>query len=138
MIHYLPKSMPYAKRLVTGLLAVTLLCGCSGVIKPPQGHGLLDSPLTGTPDRVACLRAAHLSVRALGPTQLRIGPAPAGATVTFEPTPGAAEALQIKGVRSAQGSELIGAALLYPHQASNAQLTAIEDCLSISVPEPKP
>ncbi|MFL5824794.1 MAG: hypothetical protein ACJ764_15290 [Solirubrobacteraceae bacterium] len=129
--------MPHAKRLVTVLGTVTLLCGCSGVVKPPRGHGLLDSPLTGSPDRVACLRAAHLPVQVVDPTQLQIGPLPSGPTVKFEPTPGAAEALQIEGTHPAQGAELIGAALLYPHQASNSELTAIEDCLSVDVKEPK-
>ena len=129
--------MPPAKRLVTVMGAVTLLCGCSGVVKPPRGHGVLDSPLTGDPDRVACLRSAHLPVQVVGPTQLQIGALPAGPTVKFEPTPGAAEALLIDGVRSAQGAELIGAALLYPHQASGSELTAIEDCLSVAVREPK-
>src|SRR4051794_25103332 len=129
--------MPYAKRLVTVVGAVTLLCGCSGVVKPPQGRGRLDSPLTGNPDRVACLHSAHLPVQVVGPTQLQIGTPPAGATVKFEPTPGAAEALQIQGVRSAQGSEMIGAALLFPHQASASELSAIEDCLAVAVREPK-
>ena len=129
--------MPYAKRLVTVLGAVTLLCGCSGVVKPPQGRGQLDSPLTGSPNRLACLRAAHLPVEVVGPTELQIGAPPTGATIRFEPTPGAAEALQIKGVRSAQGAELIGAALLFPHNAPDSQLTAIENCLAVDVREPK-
>jgi hypothetical protein len=124
-------------RLVTVLAAVTLLCGCSSVVKPPQGHGLLDSPLTGNPNRVACLRAAHLPVQIVGSSQLQIGTLPSGPTVRFEPTAGAAQALQIQGVRSVQGAELIGAALLLPHQGSNTELTAIENCLSVGVVEPK-
>jgi hypothetical protein len=129
--------MPHAKRLVAGLLAVTwLLSGCSSVAKPPQGHGRVDSPITNSPDRVACLRSAHLPVRVVGPTALRIGSPPAGARVTFEPTPGAAQALQIEGDRSAQGAEVIGAALLYPNQASAGELTQIENCLSQGVTEP--
>jgi hypothetical protein len=129
--------MPQAKRLLAGLLAVTwLLSGCSSVAKPPQGHGQVDSPITNNPDRVACLRSAHLPVRLVGPTALRIGSPPAAARVTFEPTPGAAQALQIEGVRSAQGAEVIGAALLYPNQASAGELTQIENCLSQDVTEP--
>jgi hypothetical protein len=128
--------MPHAKRLVAGLLAVTWLCGCSSVVKPPQGHGLLDSPLTGNPDRVACLRAAHLSVHAVGSTQLQIGSPASGARVTFEPTVGAAQAIQIEGARWAQGAEVIGAALLYPDHASAGELTSIENCLSQGVKEP--
>lgn len=128
--------MPYAKRLLAALVAVTWLGGCSSVVKPPQGHGVPDSPLTGNPDRVACLRAAHLPVQVVGSTGLRIGSPPAGARVTFEPTAGAAQSLQIDGARSVQGAEVIGAALLYPDHAPPAQLSEIEDCLSQGVREP--
>ena len=73
----------------------------------------------------------------VGPSQLQIGPLPTGATVEFQPTAGAAEALQIQGVRSAQGAEVVGAALLYPHRAPSWELTDIENCLSVDVKEPK-
>jgi hypothetical protein len=129
--------MPNVKRLVAVLGAVTLLCGCATTVKPPRGRGQVDSPLSNSPDRVACLRGAHLPVRQVGPTTLQIGPASGGATVTFEPTAELAEGLQLRGVRSAQGAEVIGAALLYPHQAPDSQLSAIEDCLSAGVREPK-
>lgn len=125
--------MLQAKRLVTGLAAVTLLCGCSAALKPPQGHGRIDSPLTNHPNHVACLRGDHLHVRVLGPTRLQVGQPPDGATVQFEPTPGAAQALQIEGTRSVQAAEVIGTALLYPYHASNAVVTDIEDCLSVDV-----
>lgn len=128
--------MPRAKRLVAGLLAVTWLGGCSSVVKPPQGHGVVDSPLTNNPNRVACLRAAHLPVQVMGPTALRIGSGPGAARVSFEPTPGAAQALQLQGVRSAQGAEVIGAALLYPDQATDGRLNQIEHCLDQGVTEP--
>jgi hypothetical protein len=129
--------MPQAKRLVPFLGAVTLLCGCASTVKPSQGRGQVDSPLTNNPDRVACLRAAHLRVRAVGLTTLQIGTVPATATVRFQPTAGAAEALQLQGVSSAQGAEVIGSALLYPHGAPDSELSAIEDCLSVGVKEPK-
>lgn len=128
--------MPRAKRLVAGLLAVTWLGGCSSVVKPPQGHGVVDSPLTNNPNRVACLRAAHLPVEVVGSTSLRIGAAPGSPRVTFEPTAGAAQTLQLEGVRSIQGAEVIGAALLYPEQASGGELTQIENCLDQGVSEP--
>src|SRR5579884_2576519 len=89
------RSMPRTKRLVAGLLVVIWLGGCSSVVKPPQGHGVVDSPLTTNPDRVGCLRSAHLPVRVVGPTSLQIGTTPGAALVTFEPTPGAAQALQL-------------------------------------------
>ncbi len=129
--------MPQAKRLVAVLGAVTLLCGCATTVKPARGRGQVDSPLTSDPNRLACLRAAHLPVQEVGPATLQIGPLPAGATVRFQPTAGLAEGLQLQGVRSAQGAEVIGAALLYPHQAPGWQLTAIENCLAAGVKEPK-
>lgn len=127
--------MPRTKRLVAGLLAVTWLGGCSSVAKPPQGHGVVDSPLTNNPNRVACLRAAHLPVQVMGPTALRVGSGTGAPRVTFEPTAGAAQALQLEGVRSAQGAELIGAALLYPEQGSDGELARIENCLDQGVSE---
>jgi hypothetical protein len=128
--------MPRTKRLVAGLLAVTWLGGCSSVVKPPQGHGVVDSPLTTNPNRVACLRAAHLPVRVTGPTALRIGSGSGAARVSFEPTAGAAQTLQLEGLRSAQGAEVIGAALLYPDQAPDGELSQIEGCLDQGVSEP--
>lgn len=129
--------MPQAKRLVAVLGAVTFLCGCATTVKPPRGRGQVDSPLTSNPNRVACLRAAHLPVQQVGRTTLQIGPLPAGATIKFQPTAGLAEGLQLQGVRSAQGAEVIGAALLYPHRAPDSQLTAIENCLAVGVKETK-
>jgi hypothetical protein len=125
--------MHHAKRLVTGLAAVTLLCGCGVTLKPSQGHGVVDSPLTTHPDRLACLRADHLHVTVLSDTSIRIGEPPSAALVRFAPTPGIAQGYQIQGVRSYQGAEVIGAALLYPEHASNALLTDVEDCLSVDV-----
>ncbi len=129
--------MSHPKRLLAALGATTLLCGCATTAKPPQGRGQIDSPLTTSPDRVACLRAAHLAVQEVGPTTLQIGPMPAGPTVQFQPTAGLAEGLQLRGVRAAQGAEIIGAALLYPHNGSDSEVTAIENCLSVGVKEPK-
>jgi hypothetical protein len=129
--------MPQAKRLVAVLGAVILLSGCATTVKPPRGRGQVDSPLTNDPNRVACLRAAHLHVQEVGRTTLQIGPLPAGATIRFQPTAGLAEGLQLQGVRWAQGAEVIGAALLYPHHAPDWQLTAIENCLGAGVKEPK-
>jgi hypothetical protein len=51
--------------------------------------------------------------------------------VTFLATPGAAQYAQISG--SAQGAEVIGAALLYPNQAPDSELSLIENCLSSGV-----
>jgi hypothetical protein len=128
--------MPPAKRLVASLLAVIWLGGCSSVVKPPEGHGQIDSPLTQNPNRLACLRAAHLAVAWTSRSGVEIGSGPSKARVTFEPTPGAAQAVQLKGARSVQGAEVIGAALLYPDQARAGTLTEIENCLAQGVTEP--
>jgi hypothetical protein len=125
--------MHHAKRLATILAAMTLLCGCSAALKPPQGHGRVDSPLTTHPNHLACLRADHLRVLVVSPIELQIGQPPDGATVKFEPTAGIAQGVQIEGVRSDQAAEVIGTALLFPNHASNAVLTDIEDCLSVDV-----
>jgi hypothetical protein len=72
-----------------------------------------------------------LPVQLVGPTGMQIGPLPGGPTVEFEPTPGTAQGIQING--QAQGAEVIGSALLYPHTASDAELKLIETCLAKGV-----
>jgi hypothetical protein len=68
----------------------------------------------------------------VSPTRLQVGgPAPAGATIVFASTPGAAQADQIIG--SAQGAEVIGSALVYPNQAPDSLLNGIEACLAQGV-----
>ncbi len=56
---------------------------------------------------------------------------PYGPTVYFEPTPGAAQEMQING--QVQGAEVIGSALLYPNQASDQLLTTVEGCVAQGV-----
>jgi hypothetical protein len=123
--------MPPVKLAVASGVAAILLCACASAVKPPQGHGKIDDPRINNPDRVACLRHDHLPVQFVGRTGLQIGPLPTGPSVWFAPTPGAAQADQIEALT--QGAEAIGAALLYPHQASDGELTLIEDCLSKGV-----
>jgi hypothetical protein len=141
-----PKRLPIARRarrlgpwpaIVPVILA---LAGCGAVrVQPttPAGsatlasRGKVDSQLTDVHNHLACLQADHLSVQVLSPTKLQVGAAPAGATIVFTPTAGAAQAQQIDG--NAQGAEVIGPALLYPNQASGSQLTGIEDCLDQGV-----
>ena len=55
----------------------------------------------------------------------------AALNVAFAPSPGSAEGEQMTG--QAQGAEVIGAALLYVHQAPDAELAKIEDCLDQGV-----
>jgi hypothetical protein len=119
--------MPRAKSVAAIGAAALLLCGCGAVVKPPGGRGKVDDPRTES-GRLECLRADHLPVAKVGRTALQIGALPAGPTVLFEPSNGAAEARKVEG--SAQGAEVIGSALLYPHQAPDAELTKIENCVA--------
>lgn len=123
--------MPHAKPAVALGAAVILLCGCSSVITPPQGRGKIDDPRVDNPNRLACMQQDKLPVQLVGPTGMQIGPLPGGPTVEFEPTPGTAQGTQING--QAQGAEVIGSALLYPHAASDAELKLIETCLAKGV-----
>jgi hypothetical protein len=123
--------MPHAKPAVALSAVAILLCGCSSVVTPPQGRGKVDDPRIDAPNHIACLRQDKLPVQLVGGTGVQIGPLPSGPTVQFEPTPGAAQSVQIQA--QAQGAEVVGAALLYPHAASDAELSAIESCLAVGV-----
>ena len=67
----------------------------------------------------------------VGTTGLQIETKPIGPTVTFEPTPGAAQESQISG--RAQAAEVIGSALVYPNQASDELLQKVEGCVAKGV-----
>lgn len=123
--------MPHVKTAAALFVAAIIVCGCSSVVKPPQGRGKIDDPRTFHPDRVACLESAHLPVQLVGHTGIQIGALPAGPTVWFDATSGAAQAQQIDG--QAQAAEVIGAALLYPNRGSPGELTVIENCLAEGV-----
>lgn len=123
--------MPPVKTAAALAVAALFVCGCSSAVKPPQGRGKVDDPRTNNPDRVACLRGAGLPVQLVGQTGIQIGPLPGGPSVVFTPDPGTAEGDQIHG--QAQGAEVIGAALLYPHRGSHPELEAIETCLDQGV-----
>ncbi|TML99187.1 MAG: hypothetical protein E6G05_12710 [Actinobacteria bacterium] len=119
------------RTLLAGGLAVVALSACGSAAKPSQGRGRVDDPRTGGPDYLKCIRDRGLSAVEMGATGIQIGQPPAGPTIRFLPTPGAATAAQIAG--NTQGAEVIGAALLYPNAASNGELQAIESCLGHSV-----
>jgi hypothetical protein len=125
--------MPPWKLALASGLAASVLCGCGSALKPSQGRGKIDSPLTYPQNHVTCLRKDHLSVQTLGSYGLQIGALPTGPTVRFQPTPGAAQSQQIYGLSSAQGAEVIGSAQLYPNGASDNELKKIELCLSQGV-----
>ena len=123
--------MPTAKTAAAITAVALLLCGCSAVIKPPQGRGQVADPRTSGPDRFACLLAHHLPAREVGRTEIQVGALPSGPTVQFLPTQGAAQELQIDG--QVHGAEVIGSALLYPHQAGDPELTQVENCVDEGV-----
>jgi hypothetical protein len=123
--------MPHGKPAAAITAVALLLCGCSGVVKPPHGRGQIADPRTSGPDRFACLLAHHLPARKVGDTVIQVGALPAGPTVRFLPTQGAAQELQIDG--QVEGAEVIGSALLYPHQAGDAELEQVENCVAEGV-----
>lgn len=134
-----PKRVASARAAAVALAVVTL-AGCGAVrLQPttPAGsstlasRGRVDSPATDVDNHVGCLRGAHLPVQVVSPVKLQIGAPPAGPTIVFTPTPGAAQADQLRG--SAQGAMVIGAALIYPNQGSDAELGSISSCLSQGV-----
>lgn len=125
--------MPHVKSATVLGLAAALLCGCSATVKPPQGRGKIDDPRTSVVNHLQCIQSAHLPARAVGQVNIQIGSLPSGPTVHFLPTPGAAQAAQISGQPQYQGAEVIGSALLYPHQGTDAELNQIEGCLSSGV-----
>jgi hypothetical protein len=136
--------MSSAKLVAAAGLAALALSGCGGFSANPvagspdvaNGRGKVDDPLTNMPNHLACLKQARLTVRAVvvgGAPGLQIGTPPAGPTVFFAPTSGAAQELQIGGNPRYQGAEVIGNALLYPNQASDNELGNIETCLDKGV-----
>jgi hypothetical protein len=119
--------MPHVKPAVAITAVAMILCGCSTAVKPPQGRGHIEDPRTDS-GRLQCLLSRHFPAREVGRTEIQIGPLPAGPTIQFAPSSGAAESRQVDG--TAQGAEVIGTALLYPHGASDADLNQIENCVA--------
>lgn len=124
---------------VSGLAAVAL-AGCGSIQVKPTGpagsstlvsRGKIDDPRTAKNNHVQCLRQHGLAVQEVGSTDLQIGTPPRGVSITFAPTPGAAQGDQIEGL--VPGAEVIGSALVYPHQASDAELAKIENCVASGV-----
>jgi hypothetical protein len=97
------------------------------------GRGVVDDPRT---KHMKCLQQHGLPVvrTVVGADHLpgmQIGAPPSGPTVTFEPTPGAAQQQQISS--SVEAAEVIGSALLFPNQASDKELKVVEDCMALGV-----
>jgi hypothetical protein len=135
--------MPSAKLAAALVLAALSLTACGISSKPEAGtpnaitnghKGLDDARAKHT----ACLEQAHVAFRLEQLTvagkslpSFQVDTAPAGPTVSFEPTPGDAQGVQIQG--EAQGAEIIGSALVYPNQASDKLLTVVESCVAKGV-----
>ena len=120
-------------------LAALSLSACGTTAKPVAGtpqaaansHKGIDNPAR---KHVACLRQDHVPVRQVqvaGDPGFQVGTRPAGPTVQFLSTPGAAQYQQIRG--QAQGAEVIGSALLYPNLATDKLLNKVESCVALGV-----
>ncbi len=133
--------------LLCGLVAVGL-SACASTSKPPAApsrpgatspglaasaglanvHGRIDDPRL---KHYACLKDDHLPVREPGPTQIQVGAPGVGPLLSFLATPGMAQSAQIAG--QSQGAEVIGSALLYPNEGSDAELKRVEACAAVGV-----
>lgn len=135
--------MPSAKLAAAIVLSALSLSACGITSKPEagtpkaiaNGHKGLDDPRTKHTD---CLSQEHipftLEQRAVAGKILpsfQVGTASSGPTVSFEPTPGDAQGIQIQG--EAQGAEVIGSALVYPNQAPDGLLSTVESCVAKGV-----
>jgi hypothetical protein len=128
--------MSSAKLVLAAGLAAISLSACGNTAKPEAGTLKAVSTTRKQVDdprktHVACLQADHIPVVEFGRTWLQVGTKPTGPTVEFEPTPGAAQELQIDG--QVESAEVIGSALLYPNQASDSLLTKVETCMAKGV-----
>jgi hypothetical protein len=131
--------MSSAKVAAACAVAALALSACGSSSKPvagsvisttgkKAGRGVIDDPRT---KHMECLQQQGVPVARVGQTGLQIGSPPAGPTVKFEPTPGAAQDAQISD--QTQGAEVIGSALLYTNGAPDKLLKVVEDCLAIGV-----
>jgi hypothetical protein len=123
-------------------LTAALLAACGIQAKPLAGsvrldraagnHAKVDDPRIR---HVKCLRKHHYRVSEYYTAQARpviqVGRLPVGPTIVWEPTPGAAQYIQMSG--QAQGAEVLGSALLYPHLASAHEAKVVEICIAIGV-----
>jgi len=135
-----PKFTSSARAIAISGLAAAALAGCGSSFKTVAGssvpaasskslgNGVVDqAPVPHT----KCIRAAGLPAVRIGLTKIQVGALPGGPTIIFAPDPNAAEAEQIEG--KAPGAEVIGAAVLFVHQAPAAELTKLESCLDQGV-----
>jgi hypothetical protein len=123
---------------ICGLIALSI-SACANLSKPPAGAGVsaqgkLASRGTIDDPRVKhykCLKAHHIPATEPSPTEIQVGRPGVGPLIKFLVTAGAAQYTQIDD--EAQGAEIIGSAQLYPNQASDAELTIVENCTALGV-----
>ena len=134
--------MSTAKLAAASALVTIALSACGIAPKPVAGTpGIANAPgMRGQVDRLramhfTCILGAGLPARtylaAGNRPAIQVGKLPTGPTIVFEPTPGAAQNVQIDG--SVQGAEVIGSALVYPNLASDAVLSKVEACVAVGV-----
>jgi hypothetical protein len=131
--------MSSAKIAAACALAAVSLSGCGVASKPVAGsvqaatvaHHELADPRTR---HAKCLKADHIPYtekQVNGYPSIQIGRAPGGPLAEFAPTPGAAQNVQIEG--KSQGAMVIGSALVFPNQASDALMTKVIACMDEGV-----
>jgi hypothetical protein len=138
--------MSSAKIAAACALVAVSLSGCGIASKPEAGsaqaaaaakHSLAD-PRT---KHIRCLKADHIpftegtvknaSTPPHGDPSIQIGSAPSGPLAVFAATPGAAQNAQIEG--KSQGAMVIGSALVFPNQASDAFMQKVDKCMTLGV-----
>lgn len=131
--------MPALKASAVAVLAAASISACGTTAKPVAGspqataaaRKRIDDPVK---KHIQCLQSEHIAVRREqigGYPGFQVGVRPAGPTVLFQPTPGAAQTQAIMG--QAQGAEAIGSALLYPNHTPNMLLSEVESCVELGV-----
>jgi hypothetical protein len=138
--------MSSAKIAAACALVAVSLSGCGIASKPEAGsaqaatsakHSLAD-PRT---KHIRCLTEDHIPftegtvkngwTQPAGDPSIQIGHAPSGPLAVFAATPGAAQNVQIEG--KAQGAMVIGSALVFPNQASDAFMQRVDKCMTLGV-----
>jgi hypothetical protein len=132
--------MSSAKWAAAAVVVAMSLSACGVASKPEAGtpQAATQSKSSYSDPRtkhVKCLRADHIPFHELtldrNKPSIQVGTRPSGPTIVFMATPGAAQNDQIQG--DAQGAEVIGAALVYPNEASNALMSKVEACMAEGV-----